>query len=94
MRRRVAEDMRMARVILAQTADVSTSEHMIAFGGGCFWSVNSPQEGSLSQFSHCRTGDFWIQCDFCDTWYDGKCVQVRSIRPAASSCRQNFVEFL
>lgn len=25
----------------------------------------------------CRTGDFWIQCDFCDTWYDGKCVQVR-----------------
>ncbi|KAA6420258.1 MAG: PHD finger [Trebouxia sp. A1-2] len=23
-----------------------------------------------------RTGDFWIQCDFCDTWYDGKCVQM------------------
>lgn len=24
----------------------------------------------------CRTGEFWIACDFCDTWYDGKCVQV------------------
>ncbi|KAK9867637.1 hypothetical protein WJX84_003338 [Apatococcus fuscideae] len=23
-----------------------------------------------------KTGDFWIQCDFCDTWYDGKCVQM------------------
>jgi len=32
---------------------------------------------STSQFVACRTGDFWIQCDFCDTWYDGKCVQVR-----------------
>lgn len=21
-----------------------------------------------------RQGDFWIACDFCDTWYDGKCV--------------------
>ena len=26
----------------------------------------------------CRSGEFWIQCDFCDTWYDGKCVQVSS----------------
>ena len=25
----------------------------------------------------CRQGDFWIACDYCDTWYDGKCVQVR-----------------
>jgi len=32
---------------------------------------------STSQLAACRTGDFWIQCDFCDTWYDGKCVQVR-----------------
>lgn len=24
-----------------------------------------------------RVGEFWIACDFCDTWYDGKCVQVR-----------------
>ena len=24
-----------------------------------------------------RTGEFWIACDFCDVWYDGKCVQVR-----------------
>lgn len=24
----------------------------------------------------CRAGEFWIACDFCDTWYDGKCVQV------------------
>ena len=32
---------------------------------------------SISQLAACRTGDFWIQCDFCDTWYDGKCVQVR-----------------
>ncbi|CAK0737550.1 hypothetical protein CVIRNUC_000931 [Coccomyxa viridis] len=23
-----------------------------------------------------RTGEFWIACDFCDTWYDGKCVQM------------------
>ncbi|KAL3144252.1 hypothetical protein ABBQ32_004026 [Trebouxia sp. C0010 RCD-2024] len=23
-----------------------------------------------------RSGEFWIQCDFCDTWYDGKCVQM------------------
>jgi hypothetical protein len=26
----------------------------------------------------CRVGDFWIACDFCDTWYDGKCVQASS----------------
>ena len=25
-----------------------------------------------------RTGEFWIACDFCDIWYDGKCVQARS----------------
>jgi hypothetical protein len=23
-----------------------------------------------------RVGEFWIACDFCDTWYDGKCVQM------------------
>lgn len=23
-----------------------------------------------------RTGEFWIQCDFCDRWFDGKCVQM------------------
>ncbi|KAK9825693.1 hypothetical protein WJX81_005446 [Elliptochloris bilobata] len=23
-----------------------------------------------------RTGEFWIACDFCDVWYDGKCVQM------------------
>ena len=28
----------------------------------------------------CRTGEFWIACDFCDTWYDGKCVQVGCLR--------------
>ena len=27
----------------------------------------------------CRTGEFWIACDFCDTWYDGKCVQVGGV---------------
>ena len=21
-------------------------------------------------------GDFWIQCDFCNTWYDGDCVDI------------------
>jgi hypothetical protein len=26
-----------------------------------------------------RVGEFWIACDFCDTWYDGKCVQVRQL---------------
>ena len=31
---------------------------------------------SKSTLSACRTGEFWIACDFCDTWYDGKCVQV------------------
>lgn len=23
-----------------------------------------------------RTGEFWIQCDFCDRWFDGKCVAM------------------
>lgn len=23
-----------------------------------------------------RSGEFWIACDYCDVWYDGKCVQV------------------
>lgn len=30
----------------------------------------------LTKVLFSRTGDFWIACDFCDTWYDGKCVQV------------------
>ena len=34
-----------------------------------------------------RTGEFWIACDFCDVWYDGKCVQVRRPRlPQRSAC--------
>ena len=54
MRRRVAEDMRMARVTLARTADVSTSEHVICFGRFCFWSGNSSKENSLCRF--CTAG--------------------------------------
>ena len=30
----------------------------------------------------CRVSDFWIQCDYCNTWYDGKCVGVRHLPPA------------
>lgn len=27
-----------------------------------------------------RAGEFWIACDFCDTWYDGKCVQMTPVK--------------
>ncbi len=34
---------------------------------------------NMAVCARCRTGEFWIACDFCDTWYDGKCVQVRPL---------------
>ena len=28
----------------------------------------------------CRRGEFWIQCDYCDRWFDGKCVQMNEAK--------------
>lgn len=81
------EALPMARETHVQTVVVSTGTRVcfvmagqlpcsLVFCHCCsdpFYSMNM----SISQLAACRTGDFWIQCDFCDTWYDGKCVQVR-----------------
>lgn len=38
------------------------------------------EEGNSDPCPNCgreyRSGEFWIQCDYCDRWFDGKCVNM------------------
>jgi hypothetical protein len=37
--------------------------------------LNAPRE-----LPGCRSGEFWIQCDVCDRWFDGKCVGMTAAK--------------
>lgn len=32
----------------------------------------------------CRRGEFWIACDYCDRWFDGKCVNMTEKKAEAA----------
>lgn len=37
---------------------------------------NCVQACTHTQTIRYREGEFWIACDYCDTWFDGKCVNM------------------
>ncbi|KAL4419298.1 hypothetical protein ABPG77_001630 [Micractinium sp. CCAP 211/92] len=43
---------------------------------------DTPTEGDGDPCPNCgatyQSGEFWIQCDVCDRWFDGKCVGMTS----------------
>ena len=44
--------------------------------GGGDYQNNSTNEYCPNCGKKYKTGEFWIACDFCDRWFDGKCVDM------------------